>query len=367
VALGASKLRATLAADLLADLDELDRPALLYRLGNLTNELRERAKWEALRSHDAWRRAEVESHAKHDRAVQAAKHDITRKHEQQVRARAPACACNCFACHQLASSPHFLSLTRVALLQLSLVRAAGEVRLAEAVGAAELDIARTDAAALEAEASKVQAILDAEHAASEVTTRRALLASPSNARTPPSPPMICFPRCFPQSALAEAAAVTRGKAQTDAAAAAATAAVERREAAEALARQAEALGMELAAGKELTATGAAHQRSSAAALAGALPGAHPSLASLQRSFEDASAAGLKAALVPKGLEGTGIGRFLGRCEGPWRAATPVCSTAPCASHRMWCACRGAACWRQCTLGLRPRGPPRRCLPRPNRH
>jgi hypothetical protein len=85
VALGASQLRATLAADLLADLEDLDRAALKYRLGNLTNELRERAKWEALRSHDAWRRAEVEAASALDQAMLQAKTDITRKHLQQVR------------------------------------------------------------------------------------------------------------------------------------------------------------------------------------------------------------------------------------------------------------------------------------------
>ena len=84
MAAGAAELRKTLAKDLLADLDDLDRPALVYRLGNLTNELRERAKWEALRAHDAWRRAEVEAWAAHEQALLDARSELTRKHETEV-------------------------------------------------------------------------------------------------------------------------------------------------------------------------------------------------------------------------------------------------------------------------------------------
>lgn len=88
VSVGATELRAVLAADLLADLDDLDVPALQYRLGNLTSELRERAKWEALRQHDCWRRAEVEAWGKYGALLKEQRHEISRRHESEVRADA---------------------------------------------------------------------------------------------------------------------------------------------------------------------------------------------------------------------------------------------------------------------------------------
>jgi hypothetical protein len=86
VSSGATELRAVLAADMLADLEALDPAALQHRLGSLTSELRERAKWEALRQHDCWRRAEVEAWGKYGALLNEQRHEIRRRHESEVRA-----------------------------------------------------------------------------------------------------------------------------------------------------------------------------------------------------------------------------------------------------------------------------------------
>jgi len=58
-------MRLGLEADLVKDLHDLDDESLRYRLENLTAELEETNKLEALRQHDLWRRAEAETARKY--------------------------------------------------------------------------------------------------------------------------------------------------------------------------------------------------------------------------------------------------------------------------------------------------------------
>jgi hypothetical protein len=71
-------------ADLLGDLDSLNREELLYRLNNLTSDMKEHAKWESLRQHDVWRRAELSTWNKYSELVQEQRDELIVRHETEV-------------------------------------------------------------------------------------------------------------------------------------------------------------------------------------------------------------------------------------------------------------------------------------------
>jgi chemotaxis protein histidine kinase CheA len=75
---------AVLVDDLLGDLENLSREELLYRLNNLSHDMKEHAKWEALRQHDVWRRAEMETWNKYSEIVQEQQDELISRHEKAV-------------------------------------------------------------------------------------------------------------------------------------------------------------------------------------------------------------------------------------------------------------------------------------------
>ena len=149
---GATEIRTVLAQDTLANLDKLDRPSLLFHLENLTSELRERAKWEALRQHDCWRRAEVEAWGKYGALLKEQRHEISRRHESEVISIYHLLhRCILYASLRVDSSHEAYMFQ-----QLAAARTTGEVRLAEAIGAAESAILAEDETALAQEVARLK-------------------------------------------------------------------------------------------------------------------------------------------------------------------------------------------------------------------
>ena len=85
-------LRAELHEGLLRDLDSLEGTALRYRLQQVAGELQERNKWEALRQHELWRRAEAEIARKYTNLLQLQRQQLEGLLERKVRSHREECA-----------------------------------------------------------------------------------------------------------------------------------------------------------------------------------------------------------------------------------------------------------------------------------
>lgn len=248
-----------LDGDALRDLDSLDRASLLYRVASLTKEVKERAKWEALRQHDMWRRAEQTAWAEYADAIAEQRAALLARHEAEVAG----------------------------------AQAAAEVAMAEALNARELVIAAEDERSLALERERVAALM---------AMRLAEKESQLEADT------------------AEARGVSVARSAGEAVKASSARRLGLENLAAETESLASLLTQDLA--DTSTETVSAH-RSAAKALAGymASPKA-PTLLELKRDFRAAYVAGVKASMVPEGLAGSSAGRFVGSVLGGFHLATP---------------------------------------------
>jgi len=267
-------------------LDALDRPQLEARLASAVQQLRERAKWEALRQHDMWRRAETGAWAKYAELLAEQRTALMLQHEREV----------------------------------SEARSALELAAASRLACARQKLEAKQAEELKGHTAKLQALSAAKALEVEAEVEAALQGKRAEQLSD-----AWLEACAKAEARAVAARGLGATAQALEGAWRASQAVTG-DAAEKHAVGALALRAQI--GAPVDASALVEPTAAALGSSSGLEAGPPSEFELARDFEAAYRAGLKAALIPQGLEATGFGRFLGAAFAAVRLPTPTLPAPP---------------------------------------
>mmetsp|Transcript_5466 Transcript_5466/g.7101 ORF Transcript_5466/g.7101 Transcript_5466/m.7101 type:complete len:572 (+) Transcript_5466:90-1805(+) len=239
-----------LVDDLLGDLENLNREELLYRLNNLTNDMKEHAKWEALRQHDVWRRAEMATWNKYSELISEQRDDLIMQNETKL----------------LKMSDEL------------------EKDLKQALNNKELQIAQEDAKTLKEETERIE-----EYFKNILQAKEDELVAE-----------------FAEKKAARQVAITEERLQS---------AETRLQSFDVLSEKMSSLKSSFEHQDKIKNEALDAHRSSAHVLLGYSKQAAPLVPQLQQDFKSVFAAGVKASMIPRGLEDSGFGQLVGSVLG----------------------------------------------------